>query len=241
MGRASVKIFREAGYVGAGTVEFLLDQDGRFYFLEVNARLQVEHPVTEWVTALDLVREQIRIAAGEALDLEQQDVLRFGWSIECRVCAEDPVSGFLPSSGRITGMRIPNGPFMRCDFGPIAGNEVSVHYDSLLGKIISWGRNREEARRRLLRGLHELRVAGIVTNAPFLAWALRHPSFVEGDLDTGFIARHFQPELLTRDEDLRRTVLITAAVQAYEDRLRVRAPRENGGAPLWRLGGRRWR
>ena len=241
MGEAALKIMREAGYVGAGTVEFLLDEDGSFYFLEVNARLQVEHPVTEWITGLDLVREQIRIGAGEPLGMEQDKIRRRGWAIEARVCAEDPEADFMPSSGLITGMRLPNGPFLRCDFGPLAGDEVPVYYDSLMGKIIAWGWTREEARRRLLRGLQEFRVAGIVSNTPFLAWAVDSPAFREGKFDTGFIGKHFKPEVLTAGEDLKTLAALIAAYKAFEDRKKVREPKDTGGGSLWRLGVRRWR
>lgn len=241
MGEAAVGIMQEAGYVGAGTVEFLLGDDGSFYFLEVNARLQVEHPVTEWATGLDLVREQLLVADGEPLGLTQAQLIRRGAAIECRITAEDPATGFMPSTGLVTDLRLPGGPFVRSDFGVLPGTEIPVHYDPLIGKLIAWGPTREAARLRLLRAVDELRVAGIVTNSHFHVWALTHPAFIAGDLSTAFIEEHFTPDALSTCGDHLSTALIAAAVQAFDDRNRSRAPKESNEAASWRLGGRRWR
>jgi acetyl/propionyl-CoA carboxylase alpha subunit len=227
--------------VGAGTVEFLLAPDGSYYFLEVNARLQVEHPVTEWVTGIDLVRQQVRIAAGEPLGFTQDEVHRSGCAIESRITAEDPARGFLPATGTVKDLRLPEGPFIRSDFGILPGGQVSVHYDPLIGKLIAWGRTREDARRRLLRAVSELRISGVLTSTHFHVWALQHPAFIAGELHTGFIDQHFTPDLLTTDAHNLRAALVAAAIQAYEDRRKVREPKESASISPWKQGGRRWR
>jgi acetyl-CoA carboxylase biotin carboxylase subunit len=241
MGAAAVSVAKAAGYVGAGTVEFLLAPGGEFYFLEVNTRLQVEHPVTEWVTGLDLVREMIDIASGRPLPMEQGEIRRTGHAIECRICAEDPAARFLPSTGRVNDLRLPEGPFVRSDFGILPGSEVSVHYDPLVGKIITWGTTRERARVRMIRAIDELRVSGVTTNQSFHAWALAHPAFAAGDFDTEFIPAHFRPEELAGDRTLVRAALLAAAVRAYHDRRRLREARDGRMLSTWRTRGRRWR
>lgn len=242
MGDAAVSICREAGYVGAGTVEFLLAPDGEFFFLEVNARLQVEHPVTEWATGLDLVRAQLQVASGQAISTTQDEVTRRGWAIEVRITAEDPTTGFLPCTGRVDDLRLPEGPFIRSDFGILPGNEVSVHYDPMVGKITAWGDTREQARLRLLRALRQFRLSGVVTNQHFHVWALQHPAFVSGEFSTSFIDEHWRPEELAQDQSAQlKMALVAAAIRAHDDRQKQRAPRESGTASLWRTGGRRWR
>jgi acetyl-CoA carboxylase biotin carboxylase subunit len=241
MGTAAVAIAKEAGYVGAGTVEFLLGADKSFYFLEVNARLQVEHPVTEWVTGLDLVRHQILVARGERLPFSQKEITRSGWAIECRITAEDPEGGWLPCTGVVTDLRLPEGPFLRSDFGVLPGSEVSVHYDPMIGKLIAWGNTREQARLRLLRAVREFRLSGVVTNAHFHLWALNHPAFQSGQFTTAFMEEHFKPQELAAGAEHIRGALIAAAVQAYEDRRRLREPKEGITPSIWKLKGRQWR
>jgi acetyl-CoA carboxylase biotin carboxylase subunit len=242
MGETAVAICREAGYVGAGTVEFLLAPNREFYFLEVNARLQVEHPVTEWATGLDLVRAQIAIAAGEAISTPQEAIVRRGWAMECRITAEDPATGFLPCTGRVDDLRLPEGPFVRSDFGVLRGSEVSVHYDPMIGKITAWGDSREQARLRLLRAVRQFRLSGVVTNQHFHVWALQHPAFVSGDFTTAFIDEHWRPEELGHGRGSQiRMALVAAAIRAHDDRQKQRAPREGAAPSQWRLGGRRWR
>src|SRR5262245_34235109 len=191
MGGAACRLLAAAGYQNAGTVEFLLDRDGRFYFLEVNTRLQVEHPVTELVTGMDLVREQLRLAAGEALGYGQTDVVARGWAIECRISAEDPAAGFIPSPGRITTWRAPGGPWVRLDAGVYEGAEVPLHYDPLMAKLIVWGRDRGDAVRRMGRALAEFSVAGVKSTIPFHRAVMRHPDYLAGRPSTAFVGRAF--------------------------------------------------
>ncbi len=188
MGAAAVRAARAVGYTNAGTVEFLLDDLGRFYFLEMNARLQVEHPVTEAVYGVDLVRWQLRIAAGEALDLAQADIVPRGWAIEARICAEDPATGYLPASGTLARWEPPNGPGLRVDSGVVSGGDVSIHYDSMLAKLIAWGPDRPSAIARLTGALQTFEIAGVPTNVPLELAVLRDPAFAAGETSTAFLA-----------------------------------------------------
>jgi acetyl-CoA carboxylase biotin carboxylase subunit len=187
MGEAAVKAARAAGYYNAGTVEFLADNDGNFYFLEMNTRLQVEHPVTELVTGLDLVRLQIEVAAGAPLPFTQEQVALGGAALECRIYAEDPANNFCPSPGRIQQLAEPSGPGVRLDSGIYPGWVVPVEYDPLLSKLIVWADSREHAIERMLRALSEYHVGGIRTNIPLFQAILRDPAFRRGDLHTGYL------------------------------------------------------
>ena len=191
LGRAAVAVARASGYYNAGTVEFLVEGDGergwRFYFLEMNTRLQVEHPVTELVTGIDLVTEQLRIAAGEPLGRRQEEIRIQGHALECRVYAEDPGNDFLPAPGRIRDLLEPGGPGVRLDSGVYAGVEVPVHYDPLISKLITYGPDRMEALRRMRRALDEYRIAGVTTTIPFFRSLMENPRFVGGELDTGLV------------------------------------------------------
>jgi acetyl-CoA carboxylase biotin carboxylase subunit len=176
------------GYVNAGTVEFLLDEDGRFYFLEMNTRIQVEHPVTEMVTGVDLVQWQIRIARGERLTMSPEHLITpTGHAIECRVYAEDPDAGFLPSPGRITSLQVPAGPGIRDDGWAETGTDVPIFYDPLISKLIAWGENRQQAIDRMRRALMEYEVRGIQTSLLFFRWMLRQPAFLEAEFHTEFL------------------------------------------------------
>jgi propionyl-CoA carboxylase alpha chain len=192
MGRAACDLARKAGYVNAGTVEFVLDTRSDFYFLEMNTRLQVEHPVTEMVTGLDLVELQIRVAAGERLPFDQDGVVFNGWAMEARICAEDPDRGSIPSTGMVTRYGEPRGNAIRVDSGVHTGSYVGVYYDSMLAKVICHGRDREEARIRLVEALNGYHIEGVVTNIDFANSVLCHPEFKAGKLTTGFIDRHFE-------------------------------------------------
>ncbi len=192
MGSAAVALSAAIGYVGAGTIEFLLDTDGRFYFMEMNTRIQVEHPVTEMVTGFDLVKEQIRVAAGEPLSFPVALNGLRGHAIECRVNAEDPYRNFQPSPGLITAYHPPGGPGVRVDTHVYAGYRVPPHYDSLLAKVIVHGRDRHEALRRMGQALDSFILEGVTTTIPFLARVIRHPDFVAGQIDTRFLERESQ-------------------------------------------------
>lgn len=189
MGEAAVAVARAADYVNAGTVEFLVDSKKNFYFLEMNTRLQVEHPITEWVTGIDLVKEQFSIAAGEALHYSQEDIHPRGAAIECRIYAEDPFNNFYPSPGRLLVIGRPAGPGIRIDSGAYEGWDVPLEYDPLLAKVSTWGLTREEAIARLHRALSEYEIVGIQTGIPFYHKILQHPDFLAGHYDTGLIDR----------------------------------------------------
>jgi len=188
---ATVNLARAIHYVNAGTAEFLLGQDHNFYFLEVNARLQVEHPVTEWRTGIDLVQEQLRIAAGLPLSFMQEQVEFRGAAIECRISAEDPENRFLPATGTVQGLQEPSGPGVRVDSGMYSGLQVPLFYDPLLAKLIVWGQDRQQAIARMRRALAEYRVMGVRTTLPFERWLMENPRFVAGDLSTDFIAEEW--------------------------------------------------
>ena len=198
MGAAAVRAASAVGYVGAGTVEFLLDASGAFYFLEMNTRLQVEHPVTELITGLDLVDLQLRVALGEPLGFAQADLRLQGHAIEARLYAEEPGAGFAPRTGTLTAFSVPTGPGLRCDAGVGSGDAVSIHYDPMLAKLIAHGPDRETARRRLVAMLEDTVVGGVVTNRAFLARVLEHPDFASGSATTAFLDA--RPELAQEPE-----------------------------------------
>ncbi|HXP78603.1 MAG TPA: acetyl-CoA carboxylase biotin carboxylase subunit [Verrucomicrobiae bacterium] len=205
MGEAAVRLAKEAGYANAGTVEFLVDARRNFYFLEVNTRLQVEHPVTEMVTGLDLVKLQIRIAAGQPLPFSQQDIKLSGHAVECRLYAEDPGNQFFPSPGTILSRRAPSGPGIRLDDGVYEGLTVSTEYDPMLGKLIAWGQDREEAIARLARALEEHSVTGIKTNSGLLLGILRDPEFRRGEIFTRWLDEklpHLLAEMQTQEREV---------------------------------------
>ncbi|APC18353.1 3-methylcrotonyl-CoA carboxylase [Pseudomonas frederiksbergensis] len=248
MGDAALKAGRAVDYVGAGTVEFLLDARGHFYFLEMNTRLQVEHPVTELITGLDLVAWQLEIAAGLPLALRQEQVELKGHAMEVRLYAEDPAQDFLPQTGRITRWEPALADGVRIDHGLLEGQQVSPFYDPLLGKIIAYGATREEARRKLLRAVQDSALLGLQTNQRLLAGLLEHPQFIAGDFNTGFIAQHFanhpslHPHAPTAEE------LAIATALFYQQSAGVHPPglagwRNNANAPLLQqigLNGDRW-
>jgi pyruvate carboxylase subunit A len=188
MGETAANAAGFVGYEGAGTMEFLFS-DGRFYFLEVNARIQVEHPVTEMVTGIDIVKEQIRIASGLPLSVSQEEVGINGWSIECRINAEDPLDDFAPSPGRLTDYRSPGGPGVRVDSGVYTHYSIPPFYDPMISKLVSWGRDRDEAIERMRRALYEYVIVGVKTNIPFHMAVMENPRYVQGELETGFIDR----------------------------------------------------
>jgi 3-methylcrotonyl-CoA carboxylase alpha subunit len=236
MGDAALKVVEASGYKNAGTVEFLLDPDGDYYFLEVNARIQVEHPITEMVVGVDLVAEQIRVAAGEPLSFKQNDLNQRGHAIECRIYAEDPASGFLPAAGPILLMEEPQGPGIRVDSGVYSGGEVSVHYDPIIAKLIAWGPDREAARRRMSKALGEYPILGIETTVRFLKDIMEHPAFIAGNTHTGFIAEHMSEWRPAADEDLLATALAAAALFEMEPRAVTAGSKEDMPSPWQTVG-----
>ena len=223
MGATAVRAARSAGYVNAGTCEFLLDREGRFYFLEMNTRLQVEHPVTELVTGIDIVQWQLRIAAGERLPFSQEEIVPRGWAIECRITSEDPANGFLPSTGRITHLRLPAGPGVRWDGGIDVGSAVGLHYDPMLAKLIAWAPTRDDAIERMHRALLELSIEGVETSRDFHLRVMEDADFRRGDITIQWLERRL-PALLSvtpPDADIQ-TAVIVGALLAEEERTRGR-------------------
>ena len=225
MGAAAVAAARAVGYRGAGTCEFLLDADGTFFFLEMNTRIQVEHPVTEEVYAVDLVREQLRIARGLPMTVRRGSLSPRGWSIECRITSEDPANGLLPSAGTIRWLRPPAGPGVRWESGIESGSDVTLHYDSMLAKLIVRGPTRARAMDTMRRALAELVVVGVATNVPFHRRLFDDPDFIAGDIDIHFLER--RPDLLTLadDEATIQRLAVTAAL-LEDERRRIRRPRQ---------------
>jgi acetyl-CoA carboxylase biotin carboxylase subunit len=243
MTSAAAAVARSVGYTSAGTIEFLLDEDGRFYFLEMNTRLQVEHPITEMVTGFDLVRWQIRIARGERLDVDPDRLLSpNGHAIECRIYAEDPDSGFLPSPGRIVQLRVPGGPGIRDDSGASAGLDVPIYYDPMISKLVAWAEDRPSAIARMRRALGEYLVTGIKTTLPFFSWLLAQPEFVGGRFHTTYLdeilkSRQGQPFVEPAPE-AEEIAAIGAALEAVLSPASLSTAAPSGGDPP---APRRWR
>ena len=214
MGRCAVEVARACQYAGAGTVEFLLDDQHRFYFLEMNTRLQVEHPVTELITGLDLVKEQIRVAEGYPLPFGQEDLAIRGHALELRVYAEDPQNNFLPDIGRLATYVRPQGPGVRVDDGFEQGLDIPIYYDPLLAKLVTYGADRAEAIARMLRAIAEYQITGIETTLPFGTFVLNHPAFVSGNFDTNFVRDHFRPAALAPRPPDDATAQVAAALVA---------------------------
>jgi acetyl-CoA carboxylase, biotin carboxylase subunit len=239
MGECAVKVAKAVNYVGAGTVEFLVsDLDKSFYFLEMNTRLQVEHPITELVTGIDLVREQINVAAGQKLSFTQDDIKLNGHAIECRVYAEDPDNNFLPSPGKITRLRVPSGNGVRDDGGIYEGSEISIYYDPMISKFCVFGRTREEAIGRMRRALQEYEVGGIKTTLPFFREVVEDPEFIAGNLDTSFIPnwqkrrKKLEPNVIEKD------LAIIAAALNYSQEKPSSAVQTTQAESRWATSGR---
>jgi len=244
MGEAAVRIAQAVGYTSAGTIEFIVDQKRNFYFLEMNTRLQVEHPVTELVTGIDIVKEQLRIAAGGKLSIRQEQISPRGHAIECRIYAEDPFNSFLPSAGKIRRLRLPEGPGIRNDTGIYQGYEVSVYYDPLLAKLIVWAGTRAEAMERARRALLEYLIDGVATTIPFHKWIMEQEEFEKGDIHADFIDARFKGATQVkevREQELLRAALISATLDAFEGARKIHVPstderRARGGA--WKFHGK---
>ncbi len=231
MGKAAVDIAKISGYVGAGTVEFLVDdEDLSFYFLEVNTRLQVEHPVTELVTGVDLVKEQVAVAEGKPLELNQEDIVMTGHAIECRIYAEDPGAGFMPSTGTLKNYRIPAGPGVRVDSGVVIFSEIPIYYDPMIAKLAVWGKDREEAISRSLRALREYRVSGLESTIGFHRVVLQNERFKAGDLTTHFLEEEYPDNNYHQfDADLAENAAIAAAVDRLLTERKIASSQSGGG------------
>ncbi len=242
MGAVAVQAARAVGYVNAGTVEFLLDREGNFYFLEMNTRLQVEHPVTEMVTGVDIVKEQLAIASGRRMRYRQEDIVPKGWAIECRITAEDPYNGFLPSTGRVVMLQEPTGPGVRVESGIYEGFEVTFHYDPMIAKLIVWGETRAEAILRMRRALREYRIGGIQTSIPFHQKIMDHTEFLWGTFDTEFLERRMGGRLVARPdiEEWERIAAIAATLVAHERGRRaiILSRARNGNRSPWKQAAR---
>jgi acetyl-CoA carboxylase biotin carboxylase subunit len=237
-------IARSVGYTSAGTMEFLLDDKGHFYFLEMNTRLQVEHPITEMVTGVDLVQWQIRIARGETLTIDPAAALTpRGHAIECRIYAEDADAGFMPSPGHIAALRVPGGPGIRDDSGADAGGDVPIFYDPMISKLIAWGDDRPQAIARMLRALREYEVVGIKTTIPFFRWMLQQPDFIEGRFHTASLDEILRlragEAFTTPDEERTEVAVIAAAIRHMARDGRVPFdPADHSGASVWKAHAR---
>jgi acetyl-CoA carboxylase biotin carboxylase subunit len=247
MGETARKVMEVSGYNNAGTVEFLLDKDRNFYFLEVNARLQVEHPVTELTTGVDLVRQQIKIAAGEKLAFDQEDLQQKGHAIECRIYAEDPHNNFLPSAGKILYLKEPNGPGVRNDCGIYSGWDVPIYYDPILAKLIVWGEDREAACQKMIRALDDYVIMGIQTTIGFLREVIGHDRFRKGETTTGFIQEYFSEWKGGEESDERTKLALLAAafdsIQGTSEGKGFQAAKKETYTPwrslgTWRIGGK---
>ncbi len=235
MGQAAVNVAKACQYVGAGTVEFVVGQDLQFYFLEMNTRLQVEHPVTEMITGIDLVKQQIRIAEGQPLPFSQQDLYMHGHAIEVRVYAEDPTNQFLPETGNLVTYQRPQGPGIRVDDGFEQGMDIPVYYDPMIAKLIVHANTREEAIARMLRAIREYKISGVATTLDFCRFVLQHPAFVSGQFDTKFVEAHFQPELLTQPlSEAEQEVVAALAALLQESHRPAQPPHRTETVSRWR-------
>jgi acetyl-CoA carboxylase biotin carboxylase subunit len=241
MGAAAVSAAQAVGYRGAGTCEFLLTEDASFYFLEMNTRIQVEHPVTELVYGVDIVREQLRIAAGLPMRVHPGWLNPRGWALECRITSEDPANGFLPATGRIEYLRVPGGPGVRWDSGVETGDEITLHYDSLLAKLIVWAPDRAQAVTRMTQALDELVIAGVATNQAFHRRLMADAEFQKGEIDIQFLER--RTDLLEPGKSPSRILdLAVAAALAEDESRQARRPTtatESGAATEWARQARR--
>ena len=218
MGKSACDVARSCHYSGAGTVEFLVDENRNYYFLEMNTRLQVEHPVSEMITGIDLVKEQIRVARGEKLSFTQDDLKINGHALEVRVYAEDPANNFLPDIGKLVTYRRPMGPGVRVDDGFEEGMDIPIYYDPMIAKLITHGKDREEAIARMVRAIDEYTITGCQTTLGFCRWAIQHPAFVSGDFDTHFVKKYFTPEVLNSSSEEEMLVAALTAAQALSSK-----------------------
>lgn len=235
MGEAAIGVAKSCGYYGAGTVEFIVDENLDFFFLEMNTRLQVEHPVTEEITGKDLVKEQIYVAEGKPLSFKQEDLKIIGHAMEVRVYAENPKENFLPETGQLTTYKVPQGPGVRVDDGFEEGMEIPIYYDPMIAKLITYGDNREQARMRMLRAIDEYEITGLSTTLDFCAFALKHEAFISGHFDTKFVQTHFKPEMLESHNKEEEQVAIALAAYLLEEKKKASNISGNGNLSKWKL------
>ncbi len=236
MGKSACDVARSCNYSGAGTVEFLVDENRNYYFLEMNTRLQVEHPVSEMITGVDLVKEQIRVARGERLTFTQDDLKINGHALEIRVYAEDPTNNFLPDIGKLVTYRRPMGPGVRVDDGFEEGMDIPIYYDPMIAKLITHGKDRNEAIARMVRAIDEYQITGCQTTLSFCRWAIQHPAFVSGDFDTHFVKKYFNADVLKTEDETEILVAAMAATQTLiQKRTSESAPSVStkNGASQW--------
>ena len=245
MGRVAVAAAEAVGYVNAGTIEFLFDgKDNSYYFLEMNTRLQVEHPVTELTTGIDIVKEQIAIASGRKLRYRQEDIVPNGWAIECRITAEDPNNNFMPSSGVVSYLKEPTGPGVRVESSLYEGMEVSLYYDPMVAKLVVWGETRAEAILRMRRALNEYRIGGVRTSIPFHQEIMDSTEFIWGTFDTGFLSRRRVSPRRSHTPEQEQLAAVVAVMLAHEEgrqaAMRVNSgdDGEDGAAGFWKQAGR---
>jgi acetyl/propionyl-CoA carboxylase alpha subunit len=224
MGESAVNVARSCDYHGAGTVEFLVDEALNFYFLEMNTRLQVEHCVSEMITGIDLVEQQILVAQGQALHFGQQDLKINGHAIELRICAEDPLNNFMPDTGSLRIYKRPVGEGIRIDDGYDEGMEIPIYYDPMIGKLIAWGKDRVEAIARLGEAIDNFRINGIETTLPFGKWAIQQNAFKEGQFDTGFIPKYFKPEYLEVNTEEELALASSIATLIFKEKTSSKKP-----------------
>lgn len=236
MGEAAVNVAKACNYFGAGTVEFLVDEQLNFYFLEMNTRLQVEHPVTEQIVGLDLVKEQIRVANGEPLGYSQKDLTIHGHAMELRVCAEDPANNFLPDIGKLKTYKVPQGYGVRVDDSFEEGMEIPIQYDPMIAKLITFGKTREEARIRMIRAIKDYKISGIETTLSFGQFVMHHEAFIKGDFDTKFIEKYFSPDMLQNTQpDLNEVTAYSAGNLFYRQNQPVAATNQTEPTSNWSL------
>ena len=234
MGEAAIGVAKSCDYYGAGTVEFIVDENLDFFFLEMNTRLQVEHPVTEEITGIDLVAEQIRVAEGHPLSFKQEDLKIHGHALEVRVYAENPRTNFLPDTGNLQTYKLPQGPGVRVDDGFEEGMDIPIHYDPMISKLITYGANREQARLRMLRAIEEYEISGVATTLDFCAFALKHEAFISGDFDTKFVDNYFTPEVLDEVNPEKEQIAIALAALLIDQKSHGTQV-NNDGLSKWKL------
>jgi acetyl/propionyl-CoA carboxylase alpha subunit len=244
MGKAAVDAAKAVGYTNAGTVEFMVDGNLNYYFMEMNTRLQVEHPITEMTTGIDLAKWQLRIASGDKLNLKQNDLLQRGHAIECRIYAEDPANGFLPSIGKLTKVEAPSGPYVRDDSGIYSGMEVTSYYDPMLAKLVTYSENRNDNIKKMIWALSQYIVLGVTTNISFLKEVLNHEEFKKGNITTHFIDNFFKDWTITKEGLPIDAIIALAVYDSIHTKSKeiVRYKEEDPHSPWkhvgrWRIGG----